>query len=698
MPIRFNRLLIPIILAVILSLGSLVDTSGQAPVNQKYLPIVSYNLTGWIGPYGGSVLSMVVDPFNPQVVYAGTVGSGIFKTVDGGSSWSSINNGLANLQIYSLAINPQNPSNILAGTYHNQVYKSTNAGSSWSWSGMGMQDPAIVYSIAIDPVTPSVIYAATRGESNNNNPPWNGVIYKSTDGGGSWASVLANVGGAGVKDWAYSVAVNPVKHEQVFAALHEHGPYRSNNAGAKWDPIYTGVNDLSGRSIIISPSDPSRLYYGVWHVDSVYKSLNGGDLWSGANRGILNFDVYHLAIDPSDPKTVYMAAYSYGVFKTNNAGDGWTPSGLQSDRMYTVVVNPQRAFNLFAGTSGDGLYRSMDSSVTWQHSSLGINNAMISAAIQSPASPNLIYASIYGGGVYRSINRGQTWEEINKGLDDKYVHGVVMDPARPNILYAYTESGGLLQNDTSTPNGWVKAGQGLPLTSTYQPSYPYDSPFAPPDSLENFINPPNVLASAPEASAAILSMVYAPSDPNIAYLGTFGHGAFRSTNGGASWAPAALGGQTVQNLVVDLADPNLVYAGTSIAGIMYYSTDGGISWKQASLAPQIYSLATSPSVAGVVYAGTASGIYRYQNGTFSSLGLANQSVTSVALDPRRSGVIYAGTGTGAYLSLDSGVTWNPVDDRLNQQTVLSILFDKAIPNVVYFSTKTHGILLVTTQN
>ncbi len=79
------------------------------------------------------------------------MGVGVYKSMDGGLNWQSANHGLTNLYINSLAIDPTHPSTLYAGTYHNQVYKSQDGGNSWIWSGTGMQDQAIVYTIAIDP-------------------------------------------------------------------------------------------------------------------------------------------------------------------------------------------------------------------------------------------------------------------------------------------------------------------------------------------------------------------------------------------------------------------------------------------------------------------------------------------------------------------------------------------------------------------
>src|SRR4030042_2774312 len=100
MPIKINRILIPFIILIILGLGQQTLSSGQAPENFSYLPIVSYDPTGWIGPYGGTIITIAYNPSNPQVVYAGSFGSGVFKSTDGGINWHSANRGLTNLYIY----------------------------------------------------------------------------------------------------------------------------------------------------------------------------------------------------------------------------------------------------------------------------------------------------------------------------------------------------------------------------------------------------------------------------------------------------------------------------------------------------------------------------------------------------------------------------------------------------------------------
>jgi len=84
------------------------------------------------GPYGGVVVSLLIDPTNPQVVYAGTEGPGAVKTTDGGATWIGVNDGLIWNRVRALAFEPGNPATIYAGTLSDGVCKSTSSGASWS--------------------------------------------------------------------------------------------------------------------------------------------------------------------------------------------------------------------------------------------------------------------------------------------------------------------------------------------------------------------------------------------------------------------------------------------------------------------------------------------------------------------------------------------------------------------------------------
>jgi hypothetical protein len=106
----------------------------------------------------------------------------------------------------------------------------------------------------------------------------------------------------------------------------------------------------------------------------------------------------------------------------------------------------------------------------------------------------------------------------------------------------------------------------------------------------------------------------------------------------------------------------------------------------------IYSLATAPYPYGFLYAGTSAGFYRYKSGNWRQMGLADQVVTAITINPNNQYRVYAGTASnGAYYTNDGGLSWQLADENLNGFTIQAINLDPSSPNIVYFSTKTHGI-------
>src|SRR5438105_5467047 len=126
-----------------------------------------------IGPEGGAIAALAIDPMTPGVLYA-AAGGGVFKSTNGGASWSAVNTGLPNSSYVSvLAIDPQTPATLYAGTYRG-IFKSTDGGGSWSAVNTGLPNFSLVQALAIDPQTPATLYAGTMGDG----------VFKSTNGGG----------------------------------------------------------------------------------------------------------------------------------------------------------------------------------------------------------------------------------------------------------------------------------------------------------------------------------------------------------------------------------------------------------------------------------------------------------------------------------------------------------------------------------
>jgi photosystem II stability/assembly factor-like uncharacterized protein len=170
MPEKNKRILIPTIIACLLLVISNLSSTGQSISNLAYLPLVSYDQSEFIGSNGGYLTSFMIDPTNPQVVYAGSWGSGVYKSQDGGQNWQPSNHGLGNLYINPPATSPTSSGIRFTGT--SSGFFTYEAGS---WTPLGLADRAVA-AVAVDPTHPGWLYIVTKE---------NGANF-SKDAGLSW--------------------------------------------------------------------------------------------------------------------------------------------------------------------------------------------------------------------------------------------------------------------------------------------------------------------------------------------------------------------------------------------------------------------------------------------------------------------------------------------------------------------------------
>src|SRR2546428_1975289 len=387
-----------------------------------------------IGPEGGDIRVLAIDPKAPESLYAGTEDGGIFKSSNGGASWKPLKVGLpaVNVSVYALAFDPAFPRTIYAGIKFYGLFKSTDSGESWTAANTGLPRSSTVNALAIASSLTETVYAATFGG-----------LFKSTNGGKSWSTVSAAL------PRLQRSADVPVEFKRVTI-------------------------------LAVDSTNPTTLYTGT-DADGVFKSTTAGREWKSANTGLPKTHVNALAIDLRAPATLY-AGTDNGLFKSTNGGGNWTPVNLGLSRAavpaYTVVIDPRDSRMVYTGTSG-GLFRSVDGGKNWKPLNPVVTGFPIRALAPDPTSPNILYAGTLFG-VLKSTTAGQSWSAVNKGLTNTFVETLVDDPTTPNTLSTWTRIGwtsGLLFRTTDGGKSWSPIGGGLP--NTY-PSRLVSDPPSPP--------------------------------------------------------------------------------------------------------------------------------------------------------------------------------------------------------------------------
>ncbi|MGD8751181.1 MAG: hypothetical protein PVG14_07150 [Anaerolineales bacterium] len=702
MPMRLNRLFISLLLFVAIVPGVRTRSAvrDSSALHRSWFPLVSNSVNpsaAWIGPGGGVIPDLIFDPNNPDIVFAAAWKAGIYKSSDGGQTWRNVSIGLDDLEVTVLEVSPKNSLILYAGTYQGNIYKSVDNGETWHPSGEGLQDEAVPYAIEVDPTRSKRVFVATRGIASREQPPWNGIVYKSNNGGVNWLPVLENVGGVQQEDWAYDLAIHPTSSWVIYAATHEHGAYRSQNFGEAWVAINEGITDLTGRAIEPHPLSPypGKVFYAPFHRTGVFISKDGGEVWNLSNKNISEARIYRITLDPLNPDNIYLATFDHGVMKSNDGGVSWSCAGLNKETILDVVVQPDHPKRLLSGTLENGLFRSTDGGSAWEHSQRGLNASTVTSLVVQEGDSQSLYASLFPGWLARSTDGGVTWSDYHNGLEDKYIHSLVPHPDKSNLLYALTDRSGLYRRDTQNGTEWKPIGENIP-TALFKTSETAGYPFYKVDLIESlfpgqdFSLETNSLDGSP---VPLLTMDFSASNHSIAYLGTSAAGVYRSEDQGITWSPAGLSGLTVYDLAVHPEDSQRVYAAIQAEKSMRLSVNGGVSWMDMKLPDgTAYALSIPLSDPDSLLAATDHGIYKYQDENWVQVGLSASIVNAIAHHPIYTNVVYAGTTEGAFLSTDAGLTWQDGPVELQGISIGSISFDPNDPHIVFFATSAHGVL------
>ncbi|MBI4863001.1 MAG: IPT/TIG domain-containing protein [Candidatus Riflebacteria bacterium] len=586
-------------------------------------------------------------------------------------AWQELNNGLGNTNIHSLALDPTSPNTITAATWGGGVFRSSDGGASWTESNNGIPGSSRnLSSIIMDPRTQAILYTGPRYGA------WG--VYKTLNSGATWTPVSNGL----VTNWRRPILIHPTDPNTLYVGTAGRGVFKTTTAGVSWFEVNTGLGNVDVWALCIDPNDPQIVYAGTFG-SGVYKTTDGGSNWGGVNSGLEYSEVRSLAIDPATPTTLYAGTAGGGVFKTTDGGGLWTAVNtyLTSQDVWALVIDPSTPARVYAGTFGGGVFRSNDGGASWGAVPFAIpipEGDVLSLTIGAPPNEQTLYAGTSGGGVFRTTDRGDNWSQVNTGLGNLNVQTIKVDPTDANTVYVGTTSGLYKTTDGGTSWNFIMTGVqdwqfwGLTIdpsdvNTVYAAGRGWGGVFKTSDGGTSW-----TAMSCGLPSLDVQALAVDTVNTTTVYMASYGTGVFRSTDSGAYWVEAnnGLSNKNVQALAVDTSNTTVVYAGTEDGGV-FRSGNGGANWSAVNtglLNWTVRALAAGGGSPNAVYAGTPQGVFKTtdQGTSWTQInnGLTSLDVRALLVDPATTSTVYAGTNSsgGLFKSIDEGATWTRCDD------------------------------------
>ncbi|MDF0673797.1 MAG: hypothetical protein P0120_05580 [Nitrospira sp.] len=309
--------------------------------------------------------------------------------------------------IVVIQLHPKNPDIMYVAT-NDYIYKTRDGGQTWTNLSKGMSYSRVI-AMAIDPVYPATVYAGTKGDA----------VYKSHDGGQRWTSMRSGLDDATITSVVNQFLFDPADAQHIFLATTM-GVFETKNGGEHWTKKMEGMKEvLMVVTLGMDPTRPSILYAGT--SGGVYKSIDQAGRWEKVNNGLVPPDmlktsralnVTSVLVDPYEPDTIYAATLA-GLYKSTDAARSWKRIGESlADQMIVAMVLDRTRRDVIYITGRDGVHRSEDGGVMWKLMNSGLVTTNVRTIAQSATESKVFYAGTNGSGLYRSKDAGETWEAM----------------------------------------------------------------------------------------------------------------------------------------------------------------------------------------------------------------------------------------------------------------------------------------------
>lgn len=657
-----------------------------------------------LGPVnvGGRITDIVADPAEFNTVYAGAASGGIWKSSDGGATWNEVFDGAGSPSIGALALDPADPQVLYAGTGEanpgggsvayggDGVWKTTDGGA--TWSSLGLAGTRSIGEIALAPTHPGRVFVAATGSLYSKGPDRG--LYRSNDGGANWTKVLYLSDSTGCVD----VAVDPANGNRVFAAMWERmrrpdirryggptsGLWRSLDGGDTWSQLTSGLPLSSTRpgriGLAIAPSNPSVVY--AIYADSTgafagfYRSTDGGSTWVRRPDGSLGGGSFYssygwwfgrIFVDPANADRVF--AHGIELYRSTNGGSSWTlSSGSMHADHHAQWFLPSNPNFIWEGNDG-GVYKSTNGGSAWTF----VANLPITQFYTGevhPTQPHQVYGGAQDNGTVRTLGGMLDDWNLIYGGDGHYV---IVDPNNPSTIYAEYQYGAFVRSTDggfsfSSATSGISAGDrrnwstpvvvdptsiGRPQTRLYfgtQRVYRSTNSASSWTAVSGDLSDGNPGANG-VVYGTVTTLAAAPSDSATVYAGTDDGNVWVTTNYGSSWTrvDAALPDRWVTRVAVDPANDAVAYVTLSGFRVeepqahVFRTADWGASW------------------------------------TDISGNLPDSPANDLVVDPLDPSVLYLATDVGVFATANLGAEWTPLGTGLPDEVVVSDLVYRASP-------------------
>lgn len=652
-----------------------------------------------IGPSvtSGRVSDFAVNPKNHNEYYVATSSGGVWKTTNHGTTFTPIFDGQGSYSIGCVSLDPSNPSVVWVGSgennnqrsvaYGDGVYKSEDGGK--SWKNMGLKNSEHISEVIIHPTDPNIIYVAAYG------PVWSEGgergVYKSTDGGTTWANVKSVSAYTGCND----LVMDPRNPNILYAAFHQRmrkvftyiggGPesaiFKSTDGGTTWKKLEGGLpgGDIGRMALAISPVNPDVLYTVVEAQDDkggIYRSTNQGASWDKRNPFYTSGNYYQeVTCDPKNVDRIFITDTYYKV--SHDGGKTVTNLGEINKHIdnHCIWIDPNDTNHLLVGCDG-GIYETYDFATTYDFKS----NLPVTQFYKVSTDNDYPFYGVHGGTQDNLSLGGPSRTTSANGIvnADWYITSLgdgfetQVDQSDPNIIYAQSQYGGLNRFDK-------KSGQYLfikPIEKEGEPAYRWnwDAPLliSQHNNSRLYFGSNKVLRTDDRGNTwtAISPDLSRQIDRN------------RLEVMGRVWSVDAIaknGSTDIYGQLTSIAesklDEKILWAGTD-DGLIHLTTDGGTNWKKFDNLPgvpaqsyvhQIIASLHDKNIAYVCFNHHRYGDFKPYVLKTSDAGRTwkpiqsnlpvRGSVYSIAEDHVNASLLFVGTEFGLFFSNTGGENW-----------------------------------------